>query len=65
MASTNFALVSNFKCSTEIGIEIEKAVEEALLEGRTIDIEIQNLPTLSTKEMGDLIAKNLKNRLKK
>ena len=51
--------------STEIGIEIEKAVEEALLEGRTIDIEIQNLPTLSTKEMGDLIAKNLKNRLKK
>jgi 3-isopropylmalate dehydrogenase len=51
--------------STEIGIEIEKAVEEALLEGRTIDIEIQNLPTLSTKEMGNLIAKKLKNRLKK
>jgi 3-isopropylmalate dehydrogenase len=51
--------------SMEIGTDIEKAVEESLLEGRTIDIETHNLPTLSTAEMGDLITKKLKNILKK
>ena len=50
--------------SHEIGNEIDSAVEEALHEGRTIDIESESLKTLSTIEMGDLIANKLKNRLK-
>jgi len=49
----------------EIGKEIEKAVEEALLEGRTVDIENPKLRTLSTTEMGNLISEKLKSRLKK
>ena len=51
--------------SLEIGNEIDKAVEEALKEGRTIDIKSEKLKTLSTEEMGDLIAEQLKSRLKK
>ena len=50
---------------SNIGKEIEKAVEETLTEGRTVDIKNPNLKTLSTKEMGDLIAEKLKSRLKK
>ena len=50
---------------SEIGNEIEKAVEEALQEGRTFDVKNPNLKTLSTKEMGDLISEKLKARLKK
>lgn len=49
----------------EIGVDIEKAVEDALTEGRTTDIKSPKLKTLSTKEMGDLIAEKLKKRLKK
>ncbi|MHA1293580.1 MAG: isocitrate/isopropylmalate dehydrogenase family protein [Promethearchaeota archaeon] len=49
----------------EIGNEIESSIEDALLEGRTLDIKNPKLKTLSTKEMGDLIAENLKSRLKK
>ncbi len=49
----------------EIAKEIENAVEDALNEGRTIDIEDRDLETLSTKEMGNLIAEKVKNRLKK
>ena len=49
----------------KIGNEIEKAIEDGLLEGRTKDIENPDLKTLSTVEMGDLIAKKLKLRLKK
>ena len=49
----------------ELGNEIEHAIEEALKEGRTEDIKNPNLKTLSTKEMGDLIAENLKKLLKK
>ena len=49
----------------KIGNKIENAVKETLNEGRTVDIKNPNLKTLSTKEMGDLIASKLKNRLKK
>ncbi len=48
-----------------IGMEVEKSVEDILEEGRTIDIKNPKLRTLSTKEMGDLIAEKLKSRLKK
>ena len=51
--------------SLEIGNEVDKAVEEALKEGRTVDIKSEELKTLSTEEMGDLIAEQLKSRLKK
>ncbi|MHA1280625.1 MAG: isocitrate/isopropylmalate dehydrogenase family protein [Candidatus Helarchaeota archaeon] len=51
--------------SLEIGNEVDKAVEEALKEGRTVDIKSEKLKTLSTKKMGDLIAEQLKSRLKK
>jgi len=50
--------------SPEIGNEIDNAVEAALQEGRTLDIESKSLKTLSTIEMGDLIASKLKSRLK-
>lgn len=49
----------------EIAREIESAVEDALLEGRTIDIKNPSLKTCSTQEMGDLIAQKLTTRLKK
>lgn len=48
-----------------IGNEIEIGVEEALNEGRTVDIKNPDLKTLSTKEMGTLISEKVKNRLKK
>ena len=51
--------------SLEIGNEVDKAVEEALKEGRTVDIKSEKLKTLSTEKMGDLIAEQLKCRLKK
>jgi len=51
--------------SIEIGNEVDKAVEESLKEGRTVDIKSEKLKTLSTEEMGDLIAEQLKSRLKK
>ena len=51
--------------SLEIGNEVDKAVEEALNEGRTVDIKSAKLKTLSTEEMGDLIAEKLKSSLKK
>ncbi len=50
---------------TQIGDEIESAVEDALNEGRTKDIENKNIKTLTTVEMGNLIAEKLKLRLKK
>lgn len=48
----------------EIGQEIEKAVEKALQEGRTVDIKQEGIKTFSTEEMGDKIAEFLKNELK-
>jgi 3-isopropylmalate dehydrogenase len=51
--------------NSELGKEIELAVEDALKKGRTVDIKNPGLKTLSTKEMGDLIADLLKKRLKK
>jgi isocitrate/isopropylmalate dehydrogenase len=50
--------------SLDLGNEIDKAVEAALHEGRTVDIKSENLKTLSTIEMGDLIATKLKSSLK-
>ena len=50
--------------SLEIGNEIDKTVEAALEEGRTVDIKSKKAKTLSTIEMGDLIASKLKSRLK-
>ena len=49
----------------EIAREVESAVEDALLEGRTVDIENLSLKTCSTQEMGDLISKKLVAKLKK
>ncbi|MFX1356665.1 MAG: isocitrate/isopropylmalate dehydrogenase family protein, partial [Promethearchaeota archaeon] len=51
--------------SLVIAKEIEKSVEEALEEGRTVDLRNPTIKTLSTKEMGDLITEKLKIRLKK
>jgi len=51
--------------SMEIGKEIENSVEEALVEGRTPDIKSKDLKIFSTIEMGNLISKILKNKLKK
>jgi 3-isopropylmalate dehydrogenase len=51
--------------SQALANEIEKSVEEALLEGRTIDLENPNIKTLSTTEMGNLISNHLKKKLKK
>ncbi len=44
---------------------IEEAVEASLLKGRTPDVAKPGLPTLKTAEMGDLVAAELKNILKK
>jgi len=49
----------------KIANEIENAIEETLIEGRTVDIKNPDLNTLSTKEMGNLISEKLKIRLKK
>ncbi len=48
-----------------LGDDIEMAVEDALNEGRTVDIKNDELNTLSTAEMGDLISQKLRIRLKK
>jgi 3-isopropylmalate dehydrogenase len=44
---------------------IEDSVEDALNEGRTIDLKNLQVKTLTTIEMGDLIAEKLKMSLKK
>jgi 3-isopropylmalate dehydrogenase len=61
--SVKLMFEESFK-SSEIGMNIDNAVEAALQEGRTLDIENKNLKTLSTIEMGDLIVSKLKSRLK-
>ena len=62
--SVKLMMQESFK-QIEIGNEIENAIEEALAQGRTIDINSKDLKTLSTVEMGDLIAEKLKAILKK
>lgn len=47
-----------------IGALIEQSIEDALLEGRTKDIENKELKTLTTSQMGDLIVEKLYSRLK-
>jgi 3-isopropylmalate dehydrogenase len=47
-----------------VAFEIENAIENSLLIGRTKDIEEEGIKTLTTIQMGSLIAQELKNRLK-
>ena len=51
--------------SSDIAQLIEDSVEEALNEGRTIDLKNPEIKTLTTIEMGDLINEKLKMNLKK
>ena len=51
--------------SPDIAQLIEVSVEEALNEGRTIDLKNSQIKTLTTIEMGDLITEKLKLSLKK
>jgi len=57
-------LSETFK-ETAIAKSIEDAVEIALSKGRTPDIAKEDLPTLTTVEMGDLIASELAEILRK
>jgi 3-isopropylmalate dehydrogenase len=50
---------------SDIAQDIDKAVENALKEGRTLDIQNKSLKTLSTREMGDLIKVKLEHIFKK
>ncbi|MFX1573805.1 MAG: isocitrate/isopropylmalate dehydrogenase family protein [Promethearchaeota archaeon] len=61
--SVKLMMQESFK-SSEIGNEIEIAVEDALAEGRTVDIKNPKFRTLSTKEMGESISEKLKTKLK-
>ncbi|MBD3187166.1 3-isopropylmalate dehydrogenase [Candidatus Bathyarchaeota archaeon] len=56
-------LAETFK-EMDVAAMIEQAVEETLDEGRTVDIQKEGLPTLSTGEMGNLIAEKLGKLLK-
>jgi len=49
----------------DLGKDIENCVEQALGEGRTMDIKSDKLKILSTVDMGNLITNKLKERLKK
>ena len=51
--------------SPDIAKLIENSVEEALKEGRTIDLKNPEIKNLTTSEMGDLITEKLKANLKK
>ena len=51
--------------SPDIAKLIENSVEDALKEGRTIDLKNPEIKNLTTKEMGDLITEKLKANLKK
>ncbi|MHA2008069.1 MAG: isocitrate/isopropylmalate dehydrogenase family protein [Promethearchaeota archaeon] len=62
--STKLMMLESFN-SPQLAKEIENSVEEALKEGRTIDIKNPNFKTLTTKKMGDLITEKFKSRLKK
>ena len=46
--------------SSDIAKEIEISVEEALREGRTIDLKNPEIENPTTKEMGDLISEKFK-----
>jgi 3-isopropylmalate dehydrogenase len=50
---------------SDLGNDIEDCVEKTLGEARTIDIKSNNLKTISTIDMGNLIAVKLKEKLKK
>lgn len=49
----------------DIAKNIEECVEEVLGEGRTVDIKKDGLKSMTTEQMGDLIANKLKEKLKK
>ena len=48
----------------KVAIEIERAIENSLILGRTKDIQEKRLKTLTTIQMGDLISQELKTILK-
>ena len=50
--------------SPDIADLIEYSVEDALKDGRTLDIKNPQIKTLTTKEMGDLITEKLSKKLK-
>ncbi|MFX1503217.1 MAG: isocitrate/isopropylmalate family dehydrogenase [Promethearchaeota archaeon] len=50
--------------SHKIEDEIEKALEDALLEVRTLDFEDTKIKTLTTKKIGNLISGKLKSKPK-
>lgn len=62
--SVKLMLQESFK-SQELSQEVENAIEDSLSVGRTEDIRKKGLDTLTTSQMGDLIAKYLKKRLKR
>jgi 3-isopropylmalate dehydrogenase len=48
----------------KVAVEIERAIENSLILGRTKDIQEKRLKTLTTVQMGDLISQELKTILK-
>ena len=61
--SVKLMVQESFK-NQKIAFEIEEAIENSLLLGRTIDIQEKRLKTLTTIQMGDLISQELKTILK-
>ncbi len=57
--SVAMMLRSSFGLNHEADL-VEKAVSQALDEGRTADIQADGLPVLSTEQMGDLVAEKVK-----
>ena len=62
--SVKLMLQESFR-NQKIAQEIEQGIENSLLKGRTKDIMEDGIKTLSTVQMGDLIAQELKKILKK
>ncbi|MHA1914637.1 MAG: isocitrate/isopropylmalate dehydrogenase family protein [Promethearchaeota archaeon] len=62
--SVKLMMQESFK-APHIANKVESAVEEALEDGRTVDIKNPKISTLNTQEMGDLIAQKLVALLKK
>ena len=61
--SIKLMMQESFK-SQNVALEIERAIENALLLGRTVDIQEKQLKILTTIQMGDLISQELKTILK-
>ncbi|MHA2474569.1 MAG: isocitrate/isopropylmalate family dehydrogenase, partial [Promethearchaeota archaeon] len=61
--SVKLMIQESFK-EPHIANMVEIAVEEALKDGRTVDIKNPKINTLNTQEMGDLVIEKLVNLLK-